>query len=188
MGRALRRPSAGPARPRAQRAADDRLYFAARSIAANGLRHILQYAFVDDRGNVVMSLIAEAPSPVAMAPHEPPDPLAVDPVDPVTLDCMLSGVCAGASLVAFGRVLQIGLLPPAALAGAAQVDCAWRRYMQLVRKRRAAFDRHQPVTLSDALAFAGLKPPESEDAAVRALAVRDLWMWMDAAELRRAAM
>jgi hypothetical protein len=185
---ALRQPEARsfaprPARP--QRAADDRLYFAARSLAANGFRHILQYAFVDDRGNVVMSVVADAPSPVLVAGHEPPDAMPVEPMAPEALEYMLSRICNGANIVTFGRVLQTGMLPREALDSAASVDCAWRRYLKLTRQRQPAFNRHEPLNLSDALSAAGLKPPESEDAVMRALAVRDLWMWMDRAELRR---
>jgi len=185
---ALRRPEAASFAPRSQRpqrAVDDRLYFAARSLGANGFRHILQYAFVDDRGNVVMSVVADAPSPVLGDLRQPADAMTVEPLAPEALEYMLSRVCSGANIVAFGRVLQTALLPREALDGVATVECAWRRYLKLARQRQPAFNRHEPQTLSDALTAAGLRPPESEDAVLRALAVRDLWMWMDRTELRR---
>jgi hypothetical protein len=37
--------------------------------------------------------------------------------------------------------------------------------------------------LSDALTLAGLPTLESADAALRALAIRDLWTWMDSVDL-----
>lgn len=187
VGWALRRPEAASFAPRTrpQRAADDRLYFAVRSVAATGFRHILQYAFVDDRGGVVMSVVAEAPSPLATPPHAPPEPMAVEPMAPEALEYMLGRICNGANIVTFGRVLQTGMLPREALDGAASVDCAWRRYLKLTRHRQPAFNRHEPLNLSDALNTAGLRAPTSEDAVMRALAVRDLWLWMDRTELRR---
>jgi hypothetical protein len=57
--------------------------------------------------------------------------------------------------------------------------------LRISRQRRLTFDRHQPLTLSDALTAAGLTPLESADAALRALAIRDLWMWMDSVDLER---
>ncbi|HTI66763.1 MAG TPA: hypothetical protein VL460_04360 [Caulobacteraceae bacterium] len=152
-------------------------------MAANGFQHVLQYAFVDDRGNVVLSAYGAAASPVACGPQEPAEPMPVDPLDPGTLEYILSRICNGANLVTFGRVLQVGMLPPASAMGAETVDCAWRRFLKLGRQRQVAFDRHQPLTLSDALASAGLAPVQSEDAVMRALAVRDLWTWMDGVEL-----
>ncbi|MEI9964988.1 MAG: hypothetical protein WDM92_10030 [Caulobacteraceae bacterium] len=82
----------------------------------------------------------------------------------------------------FGRVLQTGLLPVEAVQGAMSVDCAWRRFLRVSRARHMAFDRDQPWNLSDALVMAGLPAPDSEDAAMRALAIRDLWRWMDRVE------
>jgi hypothetical protein len=184
---ALKRPkdanNFNPQRIRA-RSADDHLYFAVRSVAATGAQHLLQYAFADDNGNVVMSLMAEAPRPMPVELHEPAA-MAVEPMAPEALEYMLSCIMDGANLVAFGKVLQAGMLPSGLVQRAASVECAWRRYLSVCRQRRGAFDRHQPVTLSDALLAAGLPAPESEDAAVRALAVRDLWRWMDRVELGR---
>jgi hypothetical protein len=168
--------------PSRQRAADDRLYFAVRSFGANGPQHILQYAFADDRGNVVLSTFSRNESPAARG-HQPAEEMSVQPLEPETLDNLLGKVCGGANLVAFGRVLQAGLLPDGLVSAAASVDCAWRRFLKISRQQRIPFDRHEPLTLSDALAAAGLGPLESADAAMRALAIRRLWIWMDEVEL-----
>jgi len=168
-------------RPR-QVSADDHLYFCVRSFAANGLRHILQYAFVDDRGNVVLSAFGATPSPVAVGIVEPPEDLAVEPVDPEALEYLLTRICSGATMVGFGKVLQAGLLPAETVQAAASVECAWRRFLRISRARHLTFDRDQPWNLSDAMTLAGLRAPESEDAVMRALAIRDLWSWMDRVE------
>ncbi len=168
--------------PSRQRAADDRLYFAVRSFGANGRQHILQYAFADDRGNVVLSAFSQSESR-GVGGHEPAEEMPVQPLSPGTLNDLLGKVCGGANLVAFGRVLQAGLLPDGMVGAAASVDCAWRRFLKISRQRRIPFDRHEPLTLSDALAAAGLGSLDSNDAAVRALAIRRLWIWMDEVEL-----
>ncbi len=169
-----------------QRAQDDRLYFAVRSFGATGPRHILQYAFADDRGNVVMSSFAEAGKPYRGG-HDLAEEMLVAPLDPEALGHLVNRVCRNSNLVAFGRVLQAGLLPSETVERAASVDCAWRRFLRIGRQRRLTFDRHQPLTLSDALTAAGLAPLESSDAALRALAIRDLWMWMDSVDLEQEA-
>jgi hypothetical protein len=167
-----------------QRAQDDRLYFAVRSFGATGPRHILQYAFADDRGNVVMSAFAQAGRP-CRGGHDLVEDMLVAPLDPVAIDQLVGRVCHDSNLVAFGRVLQAGLLPGETVHGAASVECAWRRFLRVSRQRQLTFDRHQPLTLSDALTVAGLPPLDSPDAALRALAIRDLWMWMDSVDLEQ---
>lgn len=167
-----------------QRAQDDRLYFAVRSFGTTGPRHILQYAFADDRGNVVMSAFAEAGKPCRSS-HDLAEEMLVAPLDAAALDHLVSRVCQDSNLVAFGRVLQAGLLPGETVHSAASVECAWRRFLRVSRQRRLTFDRHQPLTLSDALTVAGLPPLDSPDAAMRALAIRDLWMWMDSVDLEQ---
>jgi len=169
---------------RRQRSADEHIYFSVRSFAANGAQHILQYAFVDDRGNVVLSAFGAGPNPVAVVGREPPDDMAISPLEPEALNPLVERICGGASLVAFGRVLQSGLLPADGLSSARTIDCAWRRYLRITRQRHGAFDRDAPSTLNDALVAAGLTPLETNDAALRALAIRDLWAWMDRVELR----
>lgn len=176
-------PRLSPRRHR-QRALDDRLYFAVRSFGATGPRHILQYAFADDRGNVVMSAFAETGRPTADG-RDLVEDMLVAPLDREALDRLVGDVCRDSNLVAFGRVLQAGLLPRDTVSSAASVECAWRRFLRISRQRRLTFDRHQALTLSDALTAAGLPPLESADAAMRALAIRDLWMWMDSVDLER---
>jgi hypothetical protein len=170
--------------PERQASADERLYFSVRSMGVSGASHLLQYAFADDRGNVVLSTVSAAPRPMGLLAGELPSDLAFEPMTADVLNGLLGPVCQGASLVAFGRVLQTGLLPTLAAQAAHTVDCAWRRFLRISRQRGLAFNRHEPLTLSDALESAGLKPLESSDAALRALAIRDLWMWMDRVELR----
>jgi hypothetical protein len=168
------------------RATDDRLYFAVRSLGFSGPRHILQYAFADDRGNVVMSTLGRSDAPSGAAPQLGED-LLVEPLDSEALDLLLGRVCDGANMVAFGRVLQAGVLPAPAVQGARSIDCAWRRFLRIARQRSLSFDRCQPLTLDDALATAGLPPLPSADAALRALAIRDLWLWMDRVDLEGVA-
>ena len=176
------RPDFAPRRYVRQASASEHIYFYVRSFAADGRGHVLQYSFVDDRGNVVMSAFASSPSPVGLLAGEPPEDLAVEPLDPKTLDYLIGRVCAGASLVGYGRVLQGGLLPVAAAQSAAGVECAWRRFHRVARVAGFRLDRSQALNLEDALTIVGLPIPESSDAAMRALAIRDLWAWMDRVE------
>lgn len=175
-------PAFAPRRYVRQASASEHLYFYVRSFAADGRRHVMQYSFVDDRGNVVLSAFASSPSPVGLLAGEPPEDLAVEPLDPMTLEHLINQVCAGASLVGYGRVLQGGLLPCAAVQGAASVDCAWRRFHRVARVAGFRLQRSQALNLEDALTIIGLPPLESSDAAMRALAIRELWSWMDRVE------
>ena len=165
-----------------QLSASDHLYFAIRSISADGHQHVMQYAFVDDRGTVVLSALARSASPVTMIAGQPAEDLSLEPLDPEAFEYLASRLCGGATLVAFHRVLQGGLLPYVAVASAAGVECAWRRFQGVARRRGIRLSRGEPLTLGDCLEKAGLPPLESEDAAMRALAIRALWRWMDEAE------
>jgi len=165
-----------------QLSASDRLYFAIRSISADGHQHVMQYAFVDDRGTVVLSALGRSESPVTMIAGQPAEDLSLEPLDPEAFEYLASRLCGGATLVAFHRVLQGGLLPYVAVASAAGVECAWRRFRTVARQRGISLSQSEPLTLGDCLEKAGLPPLESEDAAMRALAIRALWRWMDAAE------
>jgi len=159
-----------------------RLFFAVRSVAVTGRDHILQYAFADERGNVALSTFTRAPSPLAMVAGCPPEDLAAPPLEPEAFKELMHRVCHGAALVAYHRILQGGLLPDAAVRAAAGVECAWRRFQGVARARGVALTRGAPLTLGDCLAHAGLAPLESDDAALRALAIRALWRWMDGVE------
>jgi hypothetical protein len=164
--------------PRRQKAASEHLYFSVRPIAAAGGRQLLQYGFADDRGNIALSVCGEAAAPWHGPELTPPEDLAIAPMDPDWLTVLIRGVCQDASLVTFHKVLQGGLLPPSAIDVAASIECAWRRYLRLMRRQRR-FDRSEPVTLDDALETAGLGAIGTPDAALRALGVRELWTWMD---------
>jgi hypothetical protein len=182
------RPSSGGLRmfaPRRQKAASEHLYFNVRWLPVGGGRHVLQYGFVDDRGNIVLSVFGEG---AAGGPHAgrhdwdaPPEDLAAEPMDAAWLGDLIGAVCDGASLVSFHKVLQGGLLPKGAIDAAASVECAWRRYLRVAR-RRGGFDRGEPVTLDDALEAVGVGAVGSPDAALRALGIRELWAWMDKVE------
>lgn len=168
-------------RRRRQRAASEHLYFDVRALAGAGGRPLLQYGFADDRGNIVLSVFGAAGARFDGPLADPPEDLAAEPMDPDWLAQLVGSVCRGASLVAFHRVLKSGLLPPGAAEAADSVECAWRRYLRLAR-RRGQFRRDQPVTLDDALEAIGVGAVGAPDAALRALGVRELWAWMDRVE------
>lgn len=128
------------------RATDDRLYFAVRSLGFSGPRHILQYAFADDRGNVVMSTLGRSEAPFGAAPQLSED-LLVEPLDSEALDLLLSRVCGGANMVAFGRVLQAGVLPAPAVQAARSIDCG---LAALPAHRAAARPQLRPQPTPDA--------------------------------------
>lgn len=168
-------------RPR-QASASPHIYFYVRSFAADGRGHVMQYSFVDDRGNVVLSAFAVSPSPVGLSMGQPPEDLAVEPLEQEELDHLIGRVCAGALLVGYGRVLQGGLLPAQAVQAAAGLECAWRRFHRVSRAVGVHLDRSEGLCLEEALVRVGLPAPDSCDAAMRALAIRDLWGWMDQVE------
>ncbi len=113
--------------------------------------------------------------------------MSVKPLDPTVLEKLLNRICQGATLVTFGRVSQIGLLPPGPAQAADRVECAWRRFVDFSRRPAAAPCPDQPQALSNALTSCGLAPLKSADAVMHALAVRDLWSWMDGRTLAREA-
>jgi hypothetical protein len=156
------------------------LFFNVRSFAAGDSTHTLQFGFVDRDANVVMSVFARAPSPVGPAEEEDGDgALSVEPLAPDALERLLTPLCRGATLVGFHRVLQGGLLPHSTLRAASGFRCTWRRLQDAVVAHGLCSPRERPLTLNDALALAGLDALESEDAAIRALAIRQLWLWLD---------
>lgn len=157
----------------------DRLYFAVRSLGVQGRDHVLQYAFADDRGNVVMSAFVRTEAPAALLLGCPAEDLAMEPLAPETFEDIAAKLCGGATLVAYHRVLQGGLLPYGAARSAATIECAWRRFQQTARNLGLAYPSRDPLTLNDCLGLAGLPVPISEDAALRALAIGSLWRWMD---------
>ena len=167
--------------PRRQKSATEHIYFDIRTVVAAGGRHLLQYGFVDDRGNIVLSVLGESRTPCTGPEVAPPEDLAAEPLDAEWLELLIRTLCRGASLVTFHRVLKSGLLPDGVVEAAESVECAWRRYLRLAR-RRGQFDRGQPVTLDDALERAGIGAVGAADASLRALGIRELWTWMDRVE------
>lgn len=157
-------------------------YLAVRSLAAAGGEHLLQYALVDDGGDVIFDAVTRTPSPVGLASPTAAVDAPVSSMEPHAFDARLACACEGARLVAFHAVLQGGLLPPASLAGGAEVACAWRRFRKVARSRGLRLGPGEPQDLADALARAGLTPPAGEGAADRATALRTLWRWMEAKE------
>ena len=165
-----------------QVSASDHLYFAARLVAADGRQQVMQYAFVDDRGNVAFSAFVRSTSPVTMYGGAAGEDLLVEPISDALFSQLAIRLCAGATLVGFHRVLQAGMLPDQAVAGAAGSECAWRRFQAVARQRGIGLSRREPLTLNDCLEKLGLAPLETEDAALRALAIRALWRKLDGAE------
>ena len=165
-----------------QVSASDHLYFAARLVAADGRQQVMQYAFVDDRGNVAFSAFVRSTSPVTMYGGAAGEDLLVEPISDALFSQLAIRLCAGATLVGFHRVLQAGMLPDQAVAGAAGSECAWRRFQAVARQRGIGLSRREPLTLNDCLEKLGLAPLESEDAALRALAIRALWRKLDGVE------
>lgn len=179
VGRPAREPALKPWR---QVSASDHLYFAARSVAADGRQHVMQYAFVDDRGNVAFSAFVRSASPAVMYGGAACEDLLVEPISDTLFAELASKLCAGATLVGFHRVLQAGMLPDEARSRAAGAECAWRRFQAVARQKGIRLSRREPLTLNDCLEKLGLAPLESEDAALRALAIRSLWRKLDGVE------
>ena len=155
------------------------LFFNVRSFACSAGVHTLQFGFVDAQANVVFSAFADWPTKAAAEGPAPPPRLSVAPLDAETARRMLDAVCRRADLVGFHRVLQGGLLPLGAVRSAASLTCVWRRVQDAAKSHRLCRSGERPITLNAALRLAGLGPLESDDAVVRALAVRELWLWLD---------
>ncbi len=164
--------------PRPQPTVGERIYFDVRAMVATGGRHVLQYGFVDARGNIVLSVVGKSQAPFPAPEVAPSEDLTAEPMDEEWLALLVRTLCRGASLVTFHKVLKSGLLPEGAVREAQGVECAWRRYVQLAR-RRGQFGRSQPATLDDALEAVGIGPVGAADASLRALGIRELWTWMD---------
>lgn len=152
------------------------IYFAVRSVGVseNGY-HVLQYGFVDSRGEVVMSAHTHAPSPVALMGSAPVY-AGAEPLPPESFERMAAQVCAGARLIGFGR-MQGGLLPARALDVARDLECAAGAFRRKAGK--SAGGRGEVMDLAACLALAGLAAPASDDVLDQALAVRALWNWAE---------
>lgn len=172
---------AAPYKPR-QVSASDHLYFAVRSVAADGRQHVMQCAFVDDRGNVALSAFVRSASTVTMVGGAASEDLSVEPMEEAEFAALVARLCRGATLVAFHRILQTGMLPEMALEATAGSECAWRRFQAVARNKGIRLSRQEPLALNDCLEKLGLSPLETEDAAMRALAIRSLWQKLDTIE------
>ena len=156
------------------------LYFSVRSFAADGRGHTLQFGFVDHEANVVLSAFATSPSPVGLFDDDGPVEPGAEPMDHAALERLLVPLCHGATLVGFHRVLQCGLLPYPALRAVRGFRCAWRRMQDAAVAHNLCARRDRPMTLNEALVLADFPPLETDDAVSRALAIRQIWLWLDA--------
>lgn len=173
---------AAPYKPPRQISASDHLYFAVRSVAADGRQHVMQCAFADDRGNVALSAFVRSTSTVTMVGGVASEDLCVEPMEEAEFSALVARLCRGATLVAFHRILQTGMLPEAALEAMAGSECVWRRFQAVARNKGIRLSRQEPLALNDCLEKLGLNPLETEDAAMRALAIRGLWQKLDEIE------
>jgi hypothetical protein len=173
------RPLADEARRRPREPQPDRAWLHIRSVAADGERHLLQYAVADDFGDVMLSAFVRVESPVGEANDETRAAVAAGhALDWRGLESALF-VCAGLKLTAFGAALAWGLLPTRAAERFAALDCARERFLHLARRQRLRLPPGEPVEANDARALVGLPPERSADAAHKALALRSLCRWMD---------
>lgn len=162
-----------------QVSASDHIYFAVRSVAADGRQHVMQYAFVDDRGNVALSAFVRSTCTATLVGGMCSEDLSVEPMEEAAFTSLAMKLCRGATLVAFHRVLQTGLLPHGSMTAAAGSECAWRRFQAVARRKGIGLSRREPLALNDCLQKLGMPTLESEDAAIRALAIRKLWRKLD---------
>lgn len=177
------RSKAGAQGRRPGEARTDRFFLHVRSVSADGFAHLFQFALVDDFGNVAVSVFVRGRSPVddeADGDDSGPPP----PIPAITWDQLDEALapCKDAWIVAFGRVLHGSFLPEATRRGIASLDCARARFIKTARRRGIHVGPGALVDLNDARRLVGLPPVRSPDAALRALGLRELWRWMEAAE------
>jgi hypothetical protein len=158
-----------------------RCYLHVRSMAADGSNHLFQFAMVDDAANVAFSVFASAPSPVGLPPPDaaPAPERAARALNWGELDAAMRPF-RGAQVVAFGRLTQGAFLPPRTRAEIAGLDCARTRFLKLARRNGIKVDPGDLLDVNDARRLIGLPIVRSSDAALRALALRELCLWMDA--------
>ena len=150
-----------------------------RSVAADGVTHRFQFAMVDADADVALSVFASAPSPVGEpAPDGAPAETPIQALDWAGLDAAMRPF-KGAQVVAFGRLIQGSFLPPRACAEIAGLDCARAHFLKLARRRGLRADPGAVLDFNDARVIVGLPPVRSPDAALRALGLRELCLWMD---------
>jgi hypothetical protein len=154
-------------------------YLHVRSVAADGERHLMQYAVVDGAANVLISVFVRSLSPVGEATEAARAAVAgAHAVDEAGLAAAMRA-CRGLRLTAFHASLCRGLLPPAAAVELAGLESARDRFVVLARRRGLRLAPGEPEDANAARRLVGLPPERSEDAAMRALALRGLCLWMD---------
>lgn len=160
----------------------DQLFLHIRAVTVDSDSRLMQYAIADGLGQVRVSLFARLPlhANASALQTEPPRPGRLIPSAATIseLDTALR-LCAGADLITFGREAQGALLTASARRGARSLDCARTRFLKVARRR--GLDVSPQIALNDALSLAGLPQVRSPDAALRALGLRHLSLWMDGA-------
>ena len=73
-------------------------------------------------------------------------------------------------------------MPVGAANAASGVECVWRRFQAVARRKGMRLSRHEPLALNDCLQKLGMPVLETDDAAMRALAIRNLWRRLDGIE------
>jgi hypothetical protein len=141
-----------------------------------GTEPLLHYAFVDEGGDVLLTAFTRRPGMESTAGDVTPSRV-VDLIDPKAFDRLATRVCVGATLVGFQRVRQGGLLPDGALAASRGLECACRRFQQVVRARAVDMSEDGELTLEACLRGVGLPVEFGANAVAYALGVRRLWRW-----------
>lgn len=162
-----------------------RLFLHVRSVSADGFAHLFQFALVDANGEAAVSVFVRGRSPVGEAVDatsargDPPPPIPAITWD--HLDAALKP-CRDAPIVAFGRTLHGSFLPAETREAIARLDCARARFEQVARRVGVRVRPGDVADLNDARQLIGLPPVRSQDAAQRAMGLRELWIWMDKVE------
>lgn len=167
-------------RPAAMR--PGRLFLHVRSVSADGFAHLFQFALVDANGEAAVSVFVRGRSPVretADPAWEPGD--APPPIPAITWDQLDSALepCRNAPIVAFGRTLHGSFLPARTREAIVRLDCARARFDRVARRIGIPVRPGDVADLNDARRLIGLPPVRSQDAAQRAMGLRELWTWMD---------
>ena len=156
----------------------DHAYLCIRSVAADGERHLMQYALADDLGSILLSVFVRSDSPVGSPNAASRAAVAAGhALDSQGLATAMR-LCRGLRLTAFGAGLSRGLLPPEVTASLAGLDCARARFLTIARRQGLRLAPGEPADINEARRLVGLPPERSDDAALRALALGGLCRWM----------
>lgn len=162
-----------------------RFFLHVRSVSADGFAHLFQFALVDANGEAAVSVFVRGRSPVGGAADpawEPGD--APPPIPAITWDQLDAALepCRNAPIVAFGRMLHGSFLPAETREAIVRLDCARARFERIARRVGVRARPGDVADLNDARQLIGLPPVRSQDAAQRAMGLRELWTWMDKVE------